>query len=255
MSSNPYEYSDGANEPGEVVKRSAFTVVELFVVLGIIAILVALFLPATRRGRPVARRTSCKNNLKHIALAMHNYADVYGGFPPAYTFNEQGRPLHSWRTLILPFLDQQTLYDSIDLSKPWDDPVNAAALQTQVQAYQCPAQDQPENCTTYLAIVGEDCCLRADSMRLISEITDGTSQTLMLMEFPEEAAIPWMKPQDAGMHSLLALPSTEDLPHYGGTQCVYADGHSRFLAMDETEEAELRAVASVAGEDDPGDLK
>jgi type II secretory pathway pseudopilin PulG len=93
----------------------------------IIAFLFALMLPAGRVSRPAARRTQCKNNLKQVALALHNYADDHHALPPAYTVDAKGRPLHSWRTLILPYLDEQALYDSIDLSKPWDDPKNADA--------------------------------------------------------------------------------------------------------------------------------
>src|SRR5262245_5872973 len=90
------------------------------IVLGIGAVVVALLLPAQRRGREAARRTQCKNNLKLIALALHQYEADYHALPPAYTVDRYGNPLHSWRTLILPYLDQQALYNSIDLSKAWD---------------------------------------------------------------------------------------------------------------------------------------
>ena len=70
------------------------------------------------------------NNLKQIALALLNYEQAHHALPPAYTVDAQGRPLHSWRTLILPYLDQESLYQTIDLSKPWNDPANAKALET-----------------------------------------------------------------------------------------------------------------------------
>ena len=72
----------------------------------------------------------CANNLKQIALALRNYESVYHALPPAYTVDAEGKPLHSWRTLILPYLEQQALYDKIDLSKPWDDPANKEAYET-----------------------------------------------------------------------------------------------------------------------------
>ncbi len=81
--------------------RAGLTLVEFLVVFGIIIVLVALLLPGVRRGVPkAARRTQCKNNLKQISLALHNYHDEYQAFPPAYTMDADGQPLHSWRTLI-----------------------------------------------------------------------------------------------------------------------------------------------------------
>ena len=124
-----------------IIKPSSvrgFTLNELLVVVGIIAFLIALLIPATRSARPAARRSQCANNLKQIALALHNYEQAHKALPPAYTVDAEGRPLHSWRTLILPYMEQEPLYRTIDLSKPWDDPANAKALETVVPVYRCP---------------------------------------------------------------------------------------------------------------------
>ncbi len=102
-----------------------FWPIKSLAVLAILALLIAFLLPATRSSRGAARRAQCTNNLKQIALALHNYEQAYKSFPPAYTVDANGRPLHSWRTLILPFLEQESLYRAIDLSKPWNDPANA----------------------------------------------------------------------------------------------------------------------------------
>src|SRR5262245_5824738 len=127
------------NAPAQ--KRRAgrpFTLLELLVVLGIIAALFALLLPATRTARPAARRAQCENNLKQIALALLNYEQDYHALPPAHTVDANGRPLHSWRTLILPYLEHEALYRTIDLSKPWNHPANAKALGTSVSIFRCP---------------------------------------------------------------------------------------------------------------------
>ena len=109
------------------VGRAAFTLVELLVVIAIIGILIALLLPAVQAAREAAReaarRMSCTNNLKQIGLAIHNYADTHKAFPPSDTNkfesiefigNPRQRHLHCWRSLILPFAEQSTLYDTID---------------------------------------------------------------------------------------------------------------------------------------------
>src|SRR5262245_46299640 len=89
------------------IMRRGFTLLELLVVVAVIGILIALLLPATRSARPAARRAQCTNNLKQIALALRSYEQDHKALPPAYTVDESGRPLHSWRTLILPHLEQR----------------------------------------------------------------------------------------------------------------------------------------------------
>ena len=88
-------------------------------------IMAVLLIPAVSSAREAARRMQCSNNLKQIALALHNYHSAYGTLPPAYTIDVDGNRLHSWRTLILPYMEQDALYQQIDFSKPWDDPANA----------------------------------------------------------------------------------------------------------------------------------
>ena len=94
--------------------RSAFTLIELLVVIAIIAILIALLLPAVQQAREAARRTQCKNNLKQIGLALHNYSDQFNVFPPGYVYNPNtgARWLGwSWMTMLLPQFDQAPLYN------------------------------------------------------------------------------------------------------------------------------------------------
>ena len=89
-------------------QRSGLSVVELLVVVTILGLLAgALFLTPVRSGRSTAQRTQCLNNLRNIALALINYHENYQALPPAYTVDATGRRLHSWRTLILPYLDQK----------------------------------------------------------------------------------------------------------------------------------------------------
>jgi len=85
-------------------RRPGFTLIELLVVIAIIAVLVALLLPAVQQAREAARRAQCKNNLKQIGLALHNYHDAFGCFPPVASTDAQGNPLLSWRVALLPYL-------------------------------------------------------------------------------------------------------------------------------------------------------
>lgn len=106
------------------VRRSGFTLVELLVVIAIIGVLVGLLLPAVQSAREASRRMSCGNNLKQIGLALHNYHETYGSFPPSAIWGVGKRPPydlphhHTWNVMILPFLEQQALHEAIDSERP-----------------------------------------------------------------------------------------------------------------------------------------
>jgi prepilin-type N-terminal cleavage/methylation domain-containing protein/prepilin-type processing-associated H-X9-DG protein len=137
-------------------QRRGFTLVELLVVIAIIGLLVSLLLPAVQQAREAARRMMCGNRLKQIGLALHNYETVHKVFPPAYvTANTRasgtafgvsygdeyrnGPSGFAWGTLLLPFLEQQNLYQQFNFGAACWAPVNAAAAQTKVAAFLCPS--------------------------------------------------------------------------------------------------------------------
>jgi prepilin-type processing-associated H-X9-DG protein len=219
-------------------------------VIGVIAVLVALFLPIHRGGATgAARRIQCGNHLHQIALGLRNYADVYQCLPPAYTVDSNGKPLHSWRTLILPFVEQQPLYDQIDFSKPWDDPANAKALATCPRVYQCPANKLPDGRTTYLAVAVPGGCFLSNQPRKLADITDGHDRTLMVVEVPMAAAVPWMAPQD--LSSVKVLQSAAAVkPHGNGAQGALVDGSVKFMLTASMPPEKLRALITIAGDDD-----
>ncbi|MEZ6121594.1 MAG: DUF1559 domain-containing protein [Planctomycetaceae bacterium] len=133
-----------------VNKRRAFTLIELLVVIAIIAILIALLLPAVQQAREAARRTQCKNNLKQIGIALHNYHDTHNAFPPGWVSSNQ----FGWQTFLLPHLDQAPLYNQFHFSVPLADnvtgsPTNAILAQTILPAYRCPSDTGLDRQTPY----------------------------------------------------------------------------------------------------------
>lgn len=198
-------------------RKRGFTLVELLVVIAIIGILVGLLLPAVQAAREAARRMQCSNNLKNIALACHNYHDTYKSLPTGYIApNGSGRsnaPAWSWSALVLPFMEQQPLYDLIDPTS--NSLTNAVALHgmdagdpmaTPVDTFRCPSSVAPDlnNVAQYLigsndglAVSnypgvtstrelipgnGENGCFVYDRGVKFRDILDGTSNTLMIGE-------------------------------------------------------------------------
>ena len=242
---NDPDFSDAIPKPRRVRR---FTLVNLIVVLGIIVLLIALLLPAVRTAGPAARRVQCQSNLKNIALAVLSYEQAHKALPPAYTVDANGRPLHSWRTLILPYLEQESLYQSIDLSKPWNDPANAKALETSISIFRCPEAVGPRNTTTYLAIASPNGCLNLNEPRRLAEITDAHASTLMVIEAGEENAVSWMAPVDADESLVMSLGPATKLHHAGGMNASFVDGAVRFLTAS-VPGTLRRALMSISGND------
>lgn len=166
-------------------------------------------LPGTGQPRPASYRLQSINNLKQIALALHNYHDTYGELPPAYVTDQQGRPLYSWRVLILPLLEHQALYDQFDLDAPWDSPTNLPLVLQMPAVYTSPffRQTQLEGKTPYLGIVDAvdgGTILRPGKGRTLQEVPDGLGNTAMAIDDPGRMVI-WTKPDDIDPLELLTM--------------------------------------------------
>ncbi len=194
-------------------------------------VLIALLLPAVQAAREAARRAQCTNNLKQLALAMHNYHDANGAFPKPAITDKDGKPLLSWRVAILPYIEQQELYNKFHVDEPWDSPHNKALIKEMPVTYACPSRPPTApGMTTYQGFVGPGAFFEEGKATGIADITDGTSNTIMFVEAKE--AVTWTKPDDlkfdpaaAADESLLGAFSN----HPGGFNSAFADGSVRFI--------------------------
>ena len=184
------------NFPRRIRAQRGFTLIELLVVIAIIAVLVALLLPAVQQAREAARRSSCKNNLKQLGLALHNYHDTYTKFPQGQ-FQIQGA--NGWdgqgiHVGLLPYLDQTPLYNQYNFNVTYISGANHPVTRTKVAVFRCPSDKDypgPEPGVNYAGCGGSSINIwSADSNgifpRLRSEsmgsITDGTSNAIAFAE-------------------------------------------------------------------------
>ncbi len=127
--------------------RSAFTLIELLVVIAIIGVLIGLLLPAVQKVREAANRTKCANNLKQLGLAAHTYVDTYGffplsGLPPDVQLNTNPNwpaLAHAWGTRLLPYVEQNNLFQRYRLNEFFCSPNNISVISTPLPVFQCPS--------------------------------------------------------------------------------------------------------------------
>ena len=216
---------------------------EACILLPLLFCLLTMHLPVDRHSR---RRSSCNNNLKNVALALQAYHDVYGEFPPAYIADENGKPMHSWRVLILPYLENRNLYDKYRFDEPWDGPRNRQLLHKIWGDYfVCPsdprAADGQRKWTSYVAVVGPRTVWPGARSRKMSEIPDGTSNAVMVIE-DQSDQIAWMEPRDLEFDEALrrftssdpqpvGLHRSEDFffEYYKGRHVACVDGSVHFV--------------------------
>ena len=160
--------------------------------------------------------------------------------------------MHSWMTQLLPYIEHGPLFKKIDLSKPWDDPVNKVAFEDGVGAYACPSTSGPLTQTVYMAVAVPGGCFKPTESRKLSEITDGQASTLMVMEVDVTQAVHWMSPTDSIDFDLLKPKSGAKLQHPHGYQVVFVDGSVHFLSVSLQPET-LRALITIDGKDVVGE--
>jgi len=175
-----------------------------------------------------AERVRSANNLKQLMLALHNYHDVHGRFPTD-SRDKDGKPLLSWRVLILPYIEQDSLYKEFRLNEAWDSGHNKKLVAQMPKTLRSPRQAAAlKDRTTYLAPLGKGFIWDDPKGLKITEIADGTSNTIALVEADDERAVIWSKPEDISID--VKNPFAGLLGHYvEGVQTAFADGSVRFI--------------------------
>jgi hypothetical protein len=204
--------------------------------------------PALLKARMSAQKKANLNNMKYIGLAMHSYHDAKKHFPAAAIYSPDGKPLLSWRVMVLPWLDQHKLYDQFHLDEPWDSPNNRKLIDKMPDVFKSLKSTLKEpGKTNFVVPVGPGTVFEGREGMPIKDITDGTARTVMLVEVDDAHAVTWTKPDD--------LPYNPKEPAKGlfvpGQEffcALYCDGSVHIIKLPRKDE-ELRAVFSANGED------
>ncbi len=197
--------------------------------LGTSGVLIGMLLPAVQQAREAARRAQSMNNMKQFALAIHNYESVYGRFPAQYSVSKEGKPLLSWRVHVLPYMEQQQLYSQFHLDEPWDSEHNIQLVDKMPLFYSNPNVPATDGTTVYQVISGKDTMFEGDKKLVVAEVTDGTSNTAILLELNPENAVIWTQPADWELQTDDPFHGLGDL-RPGGFNVGMADGSVRFFS-------------------------
>jgi hypothetical protein len=164
---------------------------------------VALLFPAVNAAHDAVYQMHCAKCLTQISLALHQYHQAYGCFPPAFIADKNGKPMHSWRVLILPYLCQDDLYKQYKFSEPWDGPNNKKLQKHRPYMYACPSDDKNfltpgATSTNYVAVVGAEAAWQGPTPRKLADFQGKENETIMLVELAD-VDIPWTEPKDVSL--------------------------------------------------------
>ncbi len=224
----------------------------LLLPMGLVAgvVVVALLLSAIEKVREDVERS--EDGHLQVVLALHLYQDVHGRFPPVAVHGADGRPLHSWRVLILPYIEGHALYKDFHLDEPWDSAHNLALLPRMPIVFAVPGRSGakiPRGHTIRHVFVGKGAAFEGtQGLRIPDDFPDGTAGTILLVDAGRP--VPWTKPEDLGYDPEQPLPELQRVFRDGFWACM-VDGSRRWVKHD-TREATLRALITRNGGDQPG---
>ena len=242
--------------------QAAFLLITFSIAIGLIYS--SLMQPSER-----ARRMQCTNQLKQIGLALQNYQTAYKCFPPAYIADKNGKPMHSWRVLILPYLERHDLYNMYRFNEPWNGPNNSKLLPKRDRVYQCPSDVNTEKSestsTNYVALVGKNTAWPLENSTSLADMRSrGIAKTILVIE-ARDPNIPWISPIDflvdhcsTGNASLLSNIQHAHLRNNGyfyhptplGANAVCADGTVRSLPANMLKSDKLEKLFAIGGYDE-----
>lgn len=202
-------------------------------------------------SREVAIDSSAAGPLAQLLIALHNYHDQNGSFPPAYITDENGKPMHSWRVLLLPYIEEQALYDAYDFNEPWDGPNNIKLAARIPRTYHYYGDSKGTTNTSYVVIVGAGTAFPGAKTTKLDDFKDGTENTILVVEIAH-SDICWMEPRDLDLATMSLEVNDPSRPRISSTRpkgpyVVFADSVHGYHVKRSILPDDLRALFTIAG--------
>ena len=221
-------------EKDAIVFESHSSLMSSNLTLVVPGIAVGMLLPAVQSVRAAARRTQSANNLRQMALAALNYESAFRHYPSGDGPVKKGGPAVSWRVKILPYIEQNNLYELYNFDEPWDSESNRKLLEKMPEVFKNPASSVADGFTIYRGVGGKGGIMGVNAAgesvgTSLGSVIDGTSNTILFLETSDDMAVPWTKP-DGGVDPDNIKPWQIVGNHVGGFNACRADGSTVFIA-------------------------
>ena len=257
----PFQAARHGNGPATIVvrRRSMSAGIIVLLVLGGLASMalvatiafIALF-PAIGAARTMVYKRSCEANLIKIGMALRAYEDAHGTLPPAFIPDASGKPMHSWRVLILPYLDEQGLYSRYDFNEAWDGPNNVQLISHMPDVYRCTADPDARALgeTSYMVITGAATFFPDGKATSINNAQDDLTTSILVVE-TQVTGVTWLNPKDLKAERMQyvvngSLGQELGSHHFEGAHVLLADGTVLFLD-DATAADYIEGMATMSG--------
>lgn len=206
---------------------------------------------AIHRAREAALACTCQSRLNQLQLALMNYESGHGHFPPAYIADKDGKPMHSWRVLILPYIEEEALYKEYDFNEPWNGPHNAKLADKMPRIFHMPSEPPSTSVTNIVAITGPGTAFPGPKTTRKAEFTDGLDRTILLAE-TADSNINWLEPRDLQVETMSFTVNDNRKPSISssrrrGPYVVFADSIRVHQITPSLRPEAIRALTTIAG--------
>jgi hypothetical protein len=206
---------------------------------------------AVRAARDGAIAMASQSRLNQMQLALSNYHDMYGCFPPAYVADKDGKPMHSWRVLILPMIEQRELYDAYRFDEPWDGPNNSQLSHRMPGIFHVCSEPPSTSVTNLVVVTGDGTAFPGSRSTCVSDFADGLNNTILLAEIAE-SDINWLEPRDLDVERMSFRANDTSRPSIStsrrtGPHVVFADRITGYRLTASLSEAALQSLITIGG--------
>jgi hypothetical protein len=206
---------------------------------------------AVTKARRAALNSSTQGPLNQVLMALHNYHAEYGCLPPAYIADKDGKPMHSWRVLILPYLDESALYQAYRFDEPWDSAHNLSLADSMPRSFLARTEPASRRYTNIVVIVGPSTAFPGGTSTTFDDFKDGTDNTILVTEIAN-SDICWLEPRDLDSATMSFKTNDRKKPSISSVgwrrpYVVLAHSIHAYPVPEDTPPEALRALTTIAG--------